>query len=63
VYERVSGQTIPVTEPLRLADLFRQGDERRVAAERAAAGAALLAHRLAFRLPTHMPELVQLSLG
>ncbi|MGH2885863.1 MAG: hypothetical protein ACRDPA_24745, partial [Solirubrobacteraceae bacterium] len=33
VYERVSGQTIPVREPLRLAALFARGDEARQAAD------------------------------
>jgi hypothetical protein len=33
VYERVSGRTIPVQEPLRLAELFARGDQARKDAE------------------------------
>lgn len=40
VYERISGQTIPVKEPLRLADLFERGDTARSAAESRAGVAA-----------------------
>ena len=40
VYERVSGRTIPVREPLRLAALFERGDQARIAASTRANAAA-----------------------
>jgi hypothetical protein len=43
VYERLPGKTSPVREPLRLADLFRRGDEVRRYAQAAADRAAHLA--------------------
>ncbi len=41
VYERVSGKTIPVTDPTRLASLFERGDAARRSAELKAEQAAL----------------------
>ena len=41
VYERVSGRTITVTEPLRLAELFARGDQARRGAEVTANHAAV----------------------
>jgi hypothetical protein len=40
VYERVSGATVPVRDPQRLAELFRRGDHAREAAETLALNAA-----------------------
>jgi hypothetical protein len=41
VYERVSGRTIPVSEPLRLAALFERGDQARATGQTKARRAAL----------------------
>jgi hypothetical protein len=60
VYERVSGKTIPVTDPLRLAALFDRGDGAR---ERAAATAADAAHAALLLGRSHPPGDVQFALG
>lgn len=59
VYERVSGKTIPVTDPARLAELIHRGDDARRAAEEKAHSAAL---RVLERAPAE-PENVAFAVG
>jgi hypothetical protein len=63
VYERVSGRTIPVTEPLRLASLFERGDQARARAEIGANGAAVEALRRGLSRPNHADTHIQFGLA
>lgn len=63
VYERVSGRTISVREPLRLAELFARGDQARQNAEATAHSAALRVLIEGREHPRHEPQRAQLGLG
>jgi len=63
VYERVSGKTIAVTEPLRLAELFARGDQARRAAEVKATAAAVDAMKRGRSHPSHADTHIQFGLG
>ena len=63
VYERVSGRTISVREPLRLATLFERGDAARQGAERKAHVEARSILDSGNRLRHYAPERPQFGLG
>jgi hypothetical protein len=63
VYERVSGKTIPVTVPLRLAALFGRGDQARAAAHTSAGQAAAEAMERGVGHSSHDDTHIQFGLG
>lgn len=63
VYERVSGRTISVREPLRLAALFERGDGARTRANDKAALAAATAMLRGIGHRDHEDEYIQFGLG
>jgi hypothetical protein len=63
VYERVSGKTISVREPLRLAELFARGDQARRDAEAKARRAAFTILTRGRSHPAHGVRHVQFGLG
>ena len=63
VYERVSGRTIPVREPLRLAALFERGDQARRAAEGRSLRAASSAMQRGPSRPHFSGDHIQFGLG
>lgn len=63
VYERVSGRTIPVREPLRLSDLFARGDEARREAQSTADNAARGMLYAGRDLERYGPKHTQFGLG
>lgn len=63
VYERVSGETIPVRDPQRLADLFARGDQAHRVAEMTAFEAAKSAFYEAGKDSTYEETHVQFAVG
>jgi hypothetical protein len=63
VYERVSGKTIPVREPLRLSALFDRGDQARRTAHNIAEREAANAFRRSANQPGYAVQHIQLGLG
>ena len=63
VYERVSGRTIPVRDPTRLANLFQQGDEARKRAEASSQRAAISAIQRGPSRPNFDAAHIQFGVG
>jgi predicted HTH transcriptional regulator len=63
VFERVSGRTISVREPLRLAQLFARGDQARTGAQAKADEAARSMLIEGQELRLHVPTNIQFGLG
>ena len=63
IYERVSGQTVPVREPLGLADLYQRGNAARERAERTATQAAFDVSVHGTNTRDYLPRHLQIALA